>query len=167
MYLTSLLTTLTLFTVGFAAPTTTDKRAPSDQSNHAQVINKCGFAVYIWHVDSAVGSVNNVTTFPYSENLSYDPKTGTALKIGTSPTALSTGAPLIHFSYALNPAEGSVYYDLSTVFGLDPAFQGKKFVLKGTEGLVPPVPVIEWSGDGPSGTRAYFGNTDLNLTLCA
>ncbi|KAF2277171.1 uncharacterized protein EI97DRAFT_353482, partial [Westerdykella ornata] len=134
-------------------------------SGSAYVTNKCGFTVYLWSVSSVVGSLQTIPNgATYSERFRYDPLTGIAIKIGTNDRALYTGAPLLHFNYALNPSEGSIYYDLSTVFGFDYGFRGRKFTLKGTEGKN--VPSIEWSGGAPSGTRAYFGDTDLTLTLC-
>lgn len=122
--------------------------------------------MYLWSVSSVVGPLQIVPTgATYRERFRYDPATGIAIKIGTTDQALYTAQPLLHFNYALNNAEGSIYYDLSTVFGFDQKFQGQKFVVKGTEGRN--VLSIEWYGGAPSGTKAYFGDTDLTLTLCA
>jgi hypothetical protein len=134
----------------------------------ASVKNNCPFTLYLWSVSSTISPIHtlaaNGTGTPYTEPLHYDPATGIAIKIGTTDNALWTGAPLLHFSYALNNAEGSIYYDLSSAFGTDPLLMGRKFVVKGSK---PDVPSIEWTGGSPSGTRAYFGDTDLGLTLCA
>ncbi|KAF2204592.1 putative BYS1 domain protein [Delitschia confertaspora ATCC 74209] len=134
---------------------------------NATVLNHCPFPTYLWSVASTASPQHNLssTTGSYMEPLHTDPKTGgIAIKITTVANGLVSNAPQLNFAYALNEREGSVYYDLSSVFG-DP-FAGSKVEIKPKEGCAK----ITWEkGTRPegSGTQACFDTAaDLVLTLC-
>ncbi|KAF2749881.1 hypothetical protein M011DRAFT_524504 [Sporormia fimetaria CBS 119925] len=161
MQLKSLLLTAALSLTALAMPTETTTLT----SGVARVINNCPSTVYLWSVASTVG--DRQTLQPggqYSEQFRYDPRTGVAIKVGTTPESIGNGAPVLHFSYTLNNGENSIYYDVSSAFGVDPLFSGRVVKVVGDG---PNVPSIVWTGPAPSGTRVYFGNTNLILTLCA
>lgn len=153
-----------LVSLALTATTLSFPTFPATQGS-AIIKNSCPFAVHVWSVNSKQGPMVTIpTNGTSSEAFSFDPLTGTAIKISPWDAALYSGAPLLHFSYGLNPQSNYIYYDVSTVLGFDQQFQGKKFTVKGTKENVP---AIEWYGGAPSGTRAFQGDTDLVFTLCA
>lgn len=134
------------------------------------VTNKCSSTVYLWEVaaSSEPGPVQTIDpSWTYSSALrTRSTSGGVALKVGTTPDALWTGAPTLHLSYTNN--NESIWYDLSTVFGFDPLFQGKNVSVHGTPGKNPEVPTILWPGSPqPQQVKVYNGNTNLYLVLCA
>jgi hypothetical protein len=131
------------------------------------VTNQCTDPLYIWDVSSTLSDVSTIKPLAtWTEKLYFDGKIGTAIKIGTTNTSIWTASPLLNFGYTLNDNEGAVYYDLSTVYGYAPLFQGKTITLTGSPGKK--VPEIEWKGEPvPPHTEVFFGDTDLYLTLCA
>ncbi|KAF2704412.1 hypothetical protein K504DRAFT_506898 [Pleomassaria siparia CBS 279.74] len=121
--------------------------------------NQCPFTVYITSVDITNSSTVAIASGgSWSEPQRYIPGVGIAIKIGTSATA----EDLIQFAYTAYPSPW-IYYDLNAAPKLDPLFEGQSLVLSGS---APDAPVIEWNGLAPSGTSAYWADTDLVFTLC-
>lgn len=127
----------------------------------AVVVNHCNFPIYIWSVGSTIQPQE--TIWPYgrfSEIYRHDKESGgIALKISTVHDGLYSSSPMTIFAY--NLADGSVWYDLSDVFG-DP-FSGHPVELR------PADPPIFWQdGIPPRGSmvRVQEDSVDLILTLC-
>ncbi|KAF2787048.1 hypothetical protein K505DRAFT_288623 [Melanomma pulvis-pyrius CBS 109.77] len=128
--------------------------------------NKCGFPVWITSVDHEPHpTISLAAGGTWSEPQRYDPATGISIKIGTYEGALYTGGPIIQFAYTAYPPP-YIYYDISTSYGYDPKFIGEIIDLSGS---ATGAPEIVWNGGPESNqnTKAYAGDTDLILTLCA
>lgn len=127
----------------------------------AVVVNHCNVPIYIWSVGSTIRPQKMI--FPsgrFSEIYRHDKESGgIALKISTMHDGLYSSSPMTVFAY--NLANGSVWYDLSDVFG-DP-FSGHPVVLRPAE------PEIFWQdGIPPRGSmvRMQEASVDLILTVC-
>jgi hypothetical protein len=161
MHLKHILSSLALAATTFAAPTTL---TPSGTS---VVVNSCSKPVYVYDVASSVDGPHTVDPgTQWSKALGYDPVTGHAIKVTTSLETLGNAGAHLILGYTLNYAEGRVYYSLDTVFGLDPLFQNETVIVYGPAGK--DVPTIVWPGQPADlGTKAYVGDTDLVLQVCA
>lgn len=144
-----------------ATPTPTSTPNVSERLGRAVIVNRCTVPIYIWSVGSTVRPQS--TIHPYGrffETYRHDKETGgIALKVSTVYDGLYNSSPMTVFAY--NLANGSVWYDLSDVFG-DP-FAGHPVVLQPAE------PQIFWqNGVPPSGSmvRVQDASVDLVLTVC-
>lgn len=143
--------------------TTTPRPIPTSTTRlgRAVIANHCKNTIYIWSVGSTVRP--EVTVLPYeryTETFRKDTAAGgIAIKISTERNGLYISAPQTVFAYSIS--NGSVWYDLSDVFG-DP-FKGHSVVLEPAE------PRIFWrDGVPPAGSqvRVHAASSDLVLTLC-
>lgn len=126
------------------------------------VVNECDFPVYHWLVASTTTDLGTVESKKHSESDQlHDPTTGSAIKISTKKNSLYTDTPIFHLSY--NQVGETLYYDMSSSGGIDEQWEGKKISLTGA---AENFGKLEWSGEA-TGTKAFPGNTDMTLTLCA
>ncbi|KID93933.1 Blastomyces yeast-phase-specific protein, partial [Metarhizium majus ARSEF 297] len=118
---------------------------------NAVVKNNCDFPVTVWSVGREISDPNTIPTgHAYREQFSRDPKSG--------GRALKT-------IFAYNLKDGTVWYDLSDVFG--DAFAGRKLVEASADASCPR---IEWSnGIPPAGSQVKNcrDSADVTLTLCS
>ncbi|CAO2655862.1 Nn.00g046650.m01.CDS01 [Neocucurbitaria sp. VM-36] len=127
------------------------------------VTNKCDFDVWVTSVSTTTGETKKITpTSSYTEGQYFD-GTGTAIKVTRSENGLWQNKPVLTFAYSYTKG-GPIYYDLSSHSGFD--FWGKKLTIKGEQGKG--AEEVTWDGTPkPNHTAAYWGETDLTLTLCA
>lgn len=132
-------------------------------ANASIVTNKCDFNVWVTSVSKTPGITNKLApNSSWSEGQYFD-ETGTAIKITRSEKGLWEGKPVLTFAYSYHKGE-EIYYDLSSHAGFD--FWGKKLVLGGEKDK--DAEEIVWNGEPkPNHTAHYWGQTDLELKLCA
>jgi hypothetical protein len=132
----------------------------------ARVENKCNFPVTLWSVGGSISQPYTIAANggSYSEPFVKDPQSGgKALKVTKSSNGLFTGAPQTVFAYNLDG--GTIWYDLSDVFG--DAFAGSKLVEASEDQTCP---AIVWgNGIPPSGSqvKTCSAYSDVCLVLCA
>ncbi|OCL06821.1 hypothetical protein AOQ84DRAFT_267528, partial [Glonium stellatum] len=126
------------------------------------VVNQCLFSVFLWSVDTSIGPMQTITSgSSYYETMHWNPTTGIALKITTTPDGLYNAAPTLIWGYAINPSEKSVYYSLSDAFG-NP-FVGQSVSLSSNpDGACPN---ISYPSER-STTKVCQDIYDLVITLC-
>ncbi|VBB75780.1 Putative protein of unknown function [Podospora comata] len=138
----------------------------------ARVNNKCTSNVYVWPVGTNITGPYGLsgTVGYYAESFHVDPNTGgRALKISSHPNGLYTpGTPQTIFAYNLDVGANQVWFDLSNVFGNNPAFVGKKITVKSADPAC--TQEIVWpAGVPPAGSqvRVCSASSNVVLTLCA
>ncbi|KAF2739637.1 hypothetical protein EJ04DRAFT_559556 [Polyplosphaeria fusca] len=138
-------------------------------SGTAVISNKCGVPVFVTSVDSTVGATTQLTAgATWTEALHYDPKAGIAIKVTTSEDGLYNGSPTLTLGYTLNNGENSVYYDLSSAFGLDPLFAANKLTLATSKASCPSATWDHVTSVPIQNSKACIGDSiDVVLTLCA
>lgn len=132
---------------------------------NAIVTNHCNHPVYLWSVGGSIGPKKTIAAGKtYTEQLHHDSASGgIALKITTVDNGLYNGSPQTNFAYTLDP--GSVWYDLSDVFG-DP-FSGKTIVVRPSQTTCPKICWPQGINPGGSQTKTCTSNSSINLHLCA
>ena len=152
-----MLAKLTVLALAAAAPLTS-------ALGIARVVNNCDDAVHVWSVGSSVAGPYKLTKGGfYGEEFAKDPVTGgKALKVTRNADGLYTGAAQTIFAYNLDG--GSIWYDLSDVFG--DAFVGKKVTVASAEQTCPSI--IWPTGVPPAGSQVKVctAQKDVVLTLC-
>lgn len=133
----------------------------------ARVTNNCAEPVYLWHVGGSVGAKQTIGQGQtYNETIVRDPSTGgVALKVTRVDDGLfQPGVPQTVFSYTLDQSTGTVWYDLSDVFG--DAFAGSNVEVLPS---VTTCPAILWpAGVSPGGSQVKVcgAGYDYTLILC-
>lgn len=128
----------------------------------AIIHNACPFPVYAVSVGTKSSSLVPIPPSAYHLEEQYFSGIGTAIKVTRSSDGLYKNEPVLHLSYTYTAGQ-SIYYDLSSHNGF--AFEGWRVVLGGGN---EDVEEIVWEGEARGQrTVAYFGETDLVLTLCA
>lgn len=144
-------------------PTVPSPDSHVSRVGQAIIYNSCPFPVYVWSVGSTIRPETTVPRWAnFTETFRVDRQTGgIALKVTTVDGGLFNSSPQTVFAYNVDETTGSVYYDLTDVFG-DP-FQGHPV------SLLPSDPMIFWPNGTPPGgsnVRVKPLTQDLKLSLC-